>query len=324
MTRRKNKEDLQEKKRKQLIERSMQILTLDRATIIDILSTELHHCVRINPLAGDSEQTLEVMKQLGWQGSTTTWCEHGYTIDEGYEALRDSKLISEGKIYIQNEASWLPVIALAPRPGDSVLDMCAAPGGKAGHIGAVMNNQGLLLANDNSRPRFIKLKHNLKRLHVDATYAFYNGTRMSKAIEGQQFDKILLDAPCSGEGLIDLRSPKTLASWSVAHIRRLSTLQKQLIKEAWSLLAPGGTLVYSTCTMAPEENEVIINYLLKHNENARILPIAIPIQETRKGMTAWGGRQFDPAIHNALRLLPGDGREAFFVCKIEKIEDVLS
>ncbi len=318
MTKRKDKDTVTGKKRSQLTARTMQVLSVDETTAIDLLSTPLRPSVRINPLAGDPTEILHDMTVLGWKGEPVAWCVNGYSITEGFEALRDSELVVTGKIYLQNEASWLPVVLLDPKPGMAVLDMCAAPGGKTSHIGALIENKGRLVTNDNSRPRLMKLQQNLSRLHVTADYILHDATRLSRKLDTQVFDAILLDAPCSGEGLINITRPKTLESWSVAHVKRLSTLQKQLIREAWQLLKPGGRLVYSTCTMAPEEDEAVVNYLLKHNDDAVVKDISLPIEGALSGLSGWNERMFDPNTSKAMRLIPGTGREAFFVCVIEK------
>lgn len=318
MTKRKNKDEASVKKRMQLTARTAQVLSISEEKAAQLLSTSLKPSVRVNPLAGDPTEIVKKMIDLGWKGSSVAWCENGYSIDEGFSQLRDSQMVDDGEIYIQNEASWLPVVLLNPKPGMDVLDICAAPGGKTSHIAALMKNEGYLVANDNSRPRLIKLQQNLSRLHVAANYTLHDATKLSKTLDDQLFDAILLDAPCSGEGLINLERPKTLESWSVAHVKRLSALQKQLIREAWKLLRPGGRLVYSTCTMAPEEDEAAVSYLLKHNEDATVQAIDLPVSGALTGLTSWGERVFDPSVSKAMRLIPGSGREAFFVCVIEK------
>jgi tRNA (cytosine49-C5)-methyltransferase len=310
-----------ELKKQRLVERTAAILNVDTVVADGLLSTSLQQSVRINPLAGDTASTLAAMKALGWKGKSVDWCPNGYTLEQGFEALRDSKLVSEGRIYIQNSSSWLSVIALDPREGDRVLDVCAAPGGKTSHLAALMNNKGVITANDNSRARLAKLQANLARLHVDAELTLYDASRLASVMEGRQFDKILIDAPCSGEGLVNLTIPKSLDSWSVAHIRRLATLQKRLIYQAWQLLEPGGTLVYSTCTMAPEEDEAVIDWLLTRNEDAATVAIDLP---GSAAVTTWNNRNFHKGTQNARRVIPGEGNEAFFVCKLKKnsIEDI--
>ncbi len=306
------------KKAELLIERTAALLGCTLEDAKRLLSQELRPSVRLNPLAATSADTLDHMRKLGWDGSPIDWCENGYSITKGFNELRDSELVQTGAIYIQNEASWLPVTALEPQPGERVLDVCAAPGGKASHIAALMSNEGELVANDNSRPRLLKLQSNLGRLRVRAEYSLYDATRLSHLMEHTSFDKILLDAPCSGEGLIDLRQPKKLDTWSVAHIRRLSVLQKRLLSQSWQLLKPGGRLVYSTCTLAPEENEAVIDWFLRRNPDAAILALPVPINGAHEAITSWNGQAYSHEIKKAVRLLPENGREAFFTCVLER------
>ena len=318
MAKRKNQDDTRARKAIQFIERASMALEIDLGTLTRLFSTDLSQSVRINPLAGSPSETLTAMKKLGWKGKSIDWCENGYTIEQGFEALRDSDLITHGYIYIQNRSSWIPIIALQPQPGESILDMCAAPGGKTSHIAALIQNTGRLVANDNSRPRLLKLQANMERLGSKAEFILHDATKLSKQIGDQQFDKILLDAPCSGEGLINLNRPQTLDSWSVAHIRRLASLQKQLILQAYLLLKPGGRLVYSTCTLAPEEDEMIIDWLLRKQSSACTVRPDLRPEGTVAPVLEWNGKSLDASLKNALRIIPEDGSEAFFTCIIEK------
>lgn len=317
MTKRRLPADRRLLKEQQLTQRTAGVFSCSENEAKKLLSQGLTQSVRINPLVDSTDVTLHAMKALGWKGKPVGWCGDGYTIEKGFELLRDSTLVTEGKIYIQNQSSWLSVVALNPKPGESVLDLCAAPGGKTSHIAALMQNSGRLVANDNSRPRLAKLQRNLERLGARAEYTLTDATRYSR-ISNETFDKILLDAPCSGEGLIDLRSPKTLDSWSVAHIRRLATLQKRLIEQAWRLLAPSGRLVYSTCTMAPEENEAVIDWLLRRHDDAKVTPLAFGAEGQIQPITAWNESHYDTQVGHCCRVAPNSGNEAFFVCILEK------
>lgn len=310
-------------KRRAFLERTSKILNCDIEKAEGLFSQSLVQSVRINPLQGSANDTLNAMKQLGWEGEAVSWSPNSYTISQGFEALRDSSLIDDGLIYIQNEASWLPVELLDIQPSDTILDVCAAPGGKTSHIAARTNNLGQLVANDNSRARLHKLQANMARLGAAASYTLLDATRLTRTMS-ETFDKILLDAPCSGEGLINLTDPKTLDTWSVAHVHRLATLQKRIIHQAWQLLKPGGTLVYSTCTLAPEENEAVIDWLIRRQKNASLQPISLAIKNPRPGLTVWGAQTFHPSLVHTVRLTPQEGREAFFACKIIKTADVSS
>jgi len=153
---------------------------------------------------------------------------------------------------------------------------------------------------------------------VTAEYRLFDATRLNKSLDGEVFDKLLLDAPCSGEGLINLLHPSTLDSWSVAHIRRLANLQKQLIRQAWQALKPGGRLVYSTCTMAPEENEAVIDWLLRRNPDAHVIR---PFYKPATALTPvlrWNSSTYNQTIEHALRIPPAGDNEAFFMCVLEK------
>jgi 16S rRNA (cytosine1407-C5)-methyltransferase len=233
--------------------------------------------------------------------------------------IRDSEPVLSGQVFIQNAASWLPVLALDPKPGETILDVCAAPGGKTSHIAARTNNQAVIWANDNSRARLAKLQANMNRLGAQiATYTLFDATQLARKLAGQQFDKILLDAPCSGEGMMHIQSDKDLATWSVAQIKRLQQIQKRILGQAWELLKPGGTLVYSTCTMAPEENEAVIDYFLRSKQDAHIQSFEITLPNKVPAVKEWNGRSFNPQTQKCLRLKPSPSIEAFFVCKLVK------
>lgn len=234
-------------------------------------------------------------------------------------ALRDSEAVGSGKLFIQNAASWLPVIALDPKAGEFILDICAAPGGKTSHIAARANNQARIWANDNSRPRLAKMQANLQRLgvHIER-FTLFDATQLARKLDGELFDKILLDAPCSGEGLMHYDRDKDFATWSPAQIKRLQQLQKRIITQAWQLLKPGGTLVYSTCTMAPEENEAVVDYLLRSRPDSRITPLALQLPNRVPTVGAWNGKTFHQEMEGAMRLIPSEHVEAFFVAKLKK------
>lgn len=315
MARRKSIEEKREQKARALIERTALIMDISHEDAAQRLKIPLVQSVRVNPLRGDASQTLEEMQRLGWTGAQSDWCDEGYSITTGYEALRDSELVTAGKIYIQNPSSWMPVVALDPQENERVLDVCAAPGGKSSHIAARRGGQGALVVNDNSRARLAKLQANLTRLGVDAEYTLHDATRLTKYMEPASFDKILLDAPCSGEGLINLDHPKSLDTWSVAHVRRLSDLQKKLLTQAWQLLRPGGRLVYSTCTMAPEEDEAVVDYLLRRYDDVVVEELPFKAEPP---ITSWNNRKFNSEVQKVGRVFPADGSEAFFVCSLMK------
>lgn len=315
-------QDKLDNKRQALLLRTSQALDVELEEAMQLLAIGRTQSVRLNPLVADPSRTLQAMHELGWSGKAFAWAENCYSIDGGLEALRDSQLAADGALLIQNAASWLPVLALDPQPGDDILDVCAAPGGKTSHIAAITNNRANITANDNSRARLMKLQAMAKRLSADVKrFTLYDAMYLARKLDGQQFDRILIDAPCSGEGMMRFDRDKDFESWSVAHIKRLQQLQKRVLVQAWQLLKPGGTLVYSTCTMAPEENEAVIDYGLRSLEGVNLVPLEFHLPNRLPTVQAWNGKAYNPSIASSLRLKPSRHIEAFYVCKLVKSLD---
>lgn len=322
--------DRRYKKRQQLIERTRLALSLESDDAArELLMIGRQQAVRVNPLKQDPAVTVADMKRIeGVDIEASPLYDDGFVVSGGISELRDSQLQQDGYIYIQNAASWLPVLQLDPQPDDRILDICAAPGGKTSLIAALSGNQARITANDNSRPRLMRLKANMARLNASIIeYTLFDASRLARSLDGAQFDKILLDAPCSGEGMMRYDIDKDFDTWSVAHVKRLGKLQRQIIAQAWSLLKPGGTLIYSTCTMAPEENEAVVDYLLRHNEDVQVVRHTYPAEaglNRREPVLEWNDKTFDSRIQDALRLAPSQTAEAFFVCHLVKNKNSLS
>lgn len=322
--------DTYQKKRQTFIDRTAEVLATPPHETEALLSIGRQQSIRMNTLKAPARETLARIREEtgGVNEEAFHWYAEGFYFDQSaLQAIKESALVDSGALYIQNAASWLPVLALDPKPNEAILDMCAAPGGKTSHIAQEAQNRAYITANDNSLPRLHKLQRNLERLGVEnVEYTLHDATRLIRYFEAESFDKILLDAPCSGEGMMRLDNKKDFESWSVAHIKRLQQLQKKLIVQAWTLLKPGGTLVYSTCTMAPEENEAVVQYLLRRYPDAHIEPLdtfreALPNQVPV--VDAWNGKTFDDSLKKTLRLKPSRQVEAFYVAKITKKATIL-
>lgn len=310
-----------EKKRTTLVERTVRFSGLAESEVRKLLLITRQQSIRINSLHRPHKETLEELHTLGWQGRSYDWMPAGYNVESSIEVLRDSQAVAEGNIFIQNAASWIPVIALDPKPGEIILDVCAAPGGKTSHIADITQNKAHIFANDNSRPRLAKLRINTERLGAEVEkFTLFDATQLARKYGDLTFDKILLDAPCSGEGLMSLDNDKSFNSWSVAHIKRLQRLQKRIISQAWQLLRPGGVLVYSTCTMAPEENEAVIDYMVRTRADVRIEPLSFNLPNQVHPVAEWNDKVYDMQIRNCLRLMPSENIEAFFVAKCKKVD----
>lgn len=228
-----------------------------------------------------------------------------------------------GYYYIQELASMLPIIALQPKVNEKILDLCAAPGSKTTQIAAEMNNKGLIIANEISMGRIKILASNLERCGITNTIITRKeGRALCKKLKEQdfKFDKILLDAPCSGEGT--LRStPVTYQMWNPKTIRRLSRLQKKLFEAAFEILKVNGEIIYSTCTHAPEENEEVVNFALeKFGKNISIEQIKLPIK-CRQGITSWQDKEYNKGVKQSCRIYPQDNdTEGFFITKFKRVK----
>jgi len=270
----------------------------------------------------------------------------GYYINNNYQSASDSERVlinlqpgelgrtTEhllGYYYIQELASMLPVIALEPKSDEFILDLCAAPGSKTTQIATQMKNTGVIIANDISLGRIKILASNLERCGVTNTIITRKeGYNFCKRLEKEggvsvrgnlvplKFDKILIDAPCSGEGT--LRSdPKTFQMWNINSIKRLSKIQKNLVSSAIELLKLNGELVYSTCTHAPEENEEVVDFILKKfKDRIKIEEIKLPIK-CRQGIIKWEDKNYDKSVTKSCRIYPQDNNtEGFFIAKFRR------
>lgn len=242
------------------------------------------------------------------------WIPNGYFYSEEVRPSR-CPLYQAGLYYLQEPSAMTPGAFLPIEPGDLVLDLCAAPGGKATELGSRLHGEGLLLANDISPTRARALLRNLELFGI--SNVFVTSETPSKLLERFPgfFDKIMLDAPCSGEGMF--RKEEALArDWTPEKSHQLSEIQRELILQAADMLRPGGLLLYSTCTFAPEEDEGTISFLLENREDMELLPL-MQYPGFSSGNPAWGNG--DPSLTKALRMFPHHlNGEGHFLCLLQK------
>jgi tRNA (cytosine49-C5)-methyltransferase len=287
----------------------------------------IRKCVRVNVLKADVE---DVKKRLNdrWQLEQIPWCHEGFWI-----TFKDGKRFDLGNliehhlgyIYVQEAASMIPPVVLDPQPGETILDICAAPGSKTTQIAMYMQNKGLLVANDISGSRLRALGMNMQRCGVsNAVLTMMQEHRFRRIAEGHKefrFDRILVDAPCSGTGTIR-KSLRTILMWNPLGITKLSKIQKSLIEVAFNMLKPDGVMVYSTCTIEPEENEAVISYLLDKYPNAQLEDIddkKLGIRRT-PAVTKFQDLHIRPEVVKCLRIHPYDNdTEGFFVARIRRV-----
>ncbi|MBA1145842.1 RsmB/NOP family class I SAM-dependent RNA methyltransferase [Ectothiorhodospiraceae bacterium WFHF3C12] len=222
-----------------------------------------------------------------------------------------------GLFQIQEEAAMLPVALLDPRPGERILDLCAAPGNKTAQIATVLGGTGTVVANELKRGRLGALRQTLKRLGL-VNVAITARPGQEYPLRAGPFDRVLVDAPCSGEGTI--RKNPTAMGTDETGRSYLVNQQRRMLSRALRLVRPGGRVVYATCTLAPEENECVVADVLEEMAGAaRLVPATVAGFRTTPGLTRWAGRELDGSLAGALRVWPHhNDTGGFFVAVLER------
>ncbi len=235
---------------------------------------------------------------------------------------RDSEFTSSdaatnGRVYIQNPSSLLAVRVLNPQPGEEVLDLAAAPGGKTIAMAVAMHNAGRIAAVEPVKGRFHRLRANVERCGVNIV-DFYqrDGRGVGRAVPGR-FDRVLLDAPCSSQARMRWDDPSSYRHWTRRKVREASRKQKSLAMSGYAALKPGGCMLYSTCSFAPEENELVVEHLLKRTD-ARLVETGELPCNTIPGLTRWGSRTLREELALSARIVPDEVWDGFYLAKIEK------
>jgi len=279
---------------------------------------------RVNRLKSSPEEVIEFMKANHIAISPIAWYSDAFSTYASTRELTDLSLYKDGKFYIQGLSSMIPALVLNLEPSDSILDIAAAPGSKTSQIASIMNNSGKIIANDLSRQRIFKLKANLKEQGVTNTlFSNIPGENIWRKYP-EYFDKTLVDAPCSMEGRFNSNDPDSYTAWTMKKVKELSHRQKYLLRGAITATKVGGTIIYSTCTLSPEENEGVIQWILdKEGDAVSIEPISIEGLTLSPGLTQWGEQRYDSSLRNSARIYPSSTMEGFFIAKIHKNKSTL-
>jgi len=222
-----------------------------------------------------------------------------------------------GWLHGQEEVSAVPATVLNPQPGERVWDACAAPGSKTTQLAALMDDSGRLVATDDNLGRISALRSNAERLGVTNVGITREDARNHslKPWDGEEYDRALVDAPCSCEGTIR-KNPDTLDEWSMDHVEGIAGVQKGILRRAVQATREGGTVVYSTCTFAPEENEAVLDHVLAE-EDCEMAPFELGL-DSAPGVTEWQGHSFDESVREAKRIYPHhNDTGGFFCAKLE-------
>lgn len=279
----------------------------------------LRRSIRVNTLKISVEAFLAIAKEKNWSLSAIPWCDEGFWIERDDESvpLGNTAEHLSGLFYIQEASSMLPVTALLKDNQElhQVLDMAAAPGSKTTQIAAAMANQGALVANEYAASRVKVLSANIQRCGVHNTALTNFDARVFGTWLPEQFDTVLLDAPCSGEGTVR-KDADAMSNWDLDSIDEIAATQKDLIESAFHALKPGGTLVYSTCTLNLQENQQVCLHLKNtFGDAVEFLPLSDLFKNAEQALTEDGFLHIYPQIFDS---------EGFFVAKIKKLKSVTS
>jgi NOL1/NOP2/sun family putative RNA methylase len=291
--------ELEERFKKQFGEGALQ-------TMLKAFTANRKPTFRVNTLKSSDEEIMNVFRDEQIQYERIKNIPHAFTVrNRTDKELLDHPLNKDGKIYLQGISSMLPPFLLEPKAKEVILDLCAAPGSKTTEIAAMANNEAKLFATEDNEVRFQKLMNTIRTQGANVDAKNVDGTLLHHEMP-ETFDKILADVPCSAEGRIDLNDKRSYSFWSEKNIVAHAKLQRRLLRSAVGCLKPGGILVYSTCTLAKEENEDMIGWLLSEFPEMSPAPITLPLLNIKK------------TTHQTVTVLPNEMMEGFFVAKLTK------
>ncbi len=270
--------------------------------LMDSLKDESLHAVLLNPKKMSDEEFLKLFPDVIKHPIVA----HAYIYKKEIYNLGKSIYHTLGCFYLQEPSAMVPAYLLNAEENDLILDMCAAPGGKTIQTSFLMKDTGLIISNDLSKPRSFSIVENVERLGLGNIVVTNNDLSLIDNKLQNTFDKIILDAPCSGSGMFR-KEDKMVQDWSYNKVLKFAETQKQLISIAYSMLKPGGTLVYSTCSFSLEEDEDVIKYLLE-NSDAEIVPIT-------NNPLFYINKKTPLGVHLLPSIFPGEGH---YICLIKK------
>ena len=319
--------DLRKKLPQDFIQELNQIYTSNYVDKILLGMTDKRNTtVRVNTIKTTIAELMNYFKENNIKFDRVLWYDDALIIKNADEKdLSKLEWYSEGNFYLQSLSSMVPPLVLNPKPNETVLDMTAAPGSKTSQMAMMLNNEGKIVANELDPIRFERLKFNLTKQGITIAEVINSrGETLGKRYP-ETFDKVLLDAPCSGEGRFIGTIPETYRNWYLKDVGKCSSLQKKLLKSAYQALKPGGILVYSTCTLNLQEDEEVLEYAI-NNFDFEMLDIDLQINSSVKAKTDNNeimvyndsDQIFNKDIEKAIRIIPSKLMEGFFIARLRK------
>jgi NOL1/NOP2/sun family putative RNA methylase len=268
--------------------------------------------VRVNTVRTTVERVREALDEEGVAHEPTGW-HPGLLRLEGQPGTNWPYV--HGWLHGQEEVSAVPARVLDPQPGEVVWDSCAAPGSKTTQLAALMGDEGRVVATDDNIGRLSALRSNTERLGATSVAVTNEDARVHslKPFGFDAYDRALVDVPCSCEGTVR-KNPDTLAEWTIEHVEGIAAAQKGILRRAVQATREGGTVVYSTCTFAPEENEAVVDHVLEADDcGCESVAVDLP-HEASPGVTEWQGETYDDRVSRARRIYPHQNDTGGFFC----------
>jgi 16S rRNA (cytosine1407-C5)-methyltransferase len=309
------------------LSRMASILQISKGEVKHLFFQRARTTIRLNNLKGAPKEIYKLLtKTNGWKLQEIKNVNDTYFVNNRDKSeIADIDEYKDGKFYIQNLSSILSIHILNPQPKESILDLAAAPGSKTTLISSLTNNQAKITANDIDVQRISKLNNVLYQFGAKNVEVINKDGALLGKIYPNHYDKVLLDAPCSGEGRIYFGGKKSLRFWSIKMVNAMVKKQRDLIDSAFRGLKVGGTLIYSTCTLEPDENEGVVTYLLNRYDNARMESIDFvdklePLLKDKitDGITKWSGNTYHQEVAKSVRIIPSPEMMGFYIAKITK------
>lgn len=266
--------------------------------------------LRVNTIKATGEKVRSELQKNNINFEDVSWCKEALIIKDALEKdIENLEIYKNGEIYLQSLSSMLPPIILNPEEGKDILDMAAAPGGKTTQMAALTNNKAHITACEMNNIRIEKLKYNIQKQGASCVYIMQKDSR--NIDDFFSFDQILLDSPCSGSGTINIENKNLSKYFTPKLIEKSVKSQMALLKKAIKILKPGGTMVYSTCSILEKENEEIIKNVLMQNK-VEIVPIELNGMEQISLLPV--------KVEGTICVCPTEYYEGFFVAKIKKLK----
>lgn len=275
----------------------------------EIKNVKPRQAIRINTSNAKGKNLVERMHALGVQLERVPFLETAYWVCSSKVSVGATAEYLLGLYSIQEAAAQIPATLFTALKGKTVLDACAAPGGKTVQLADLMDNTGAVVALDAKKQRLAALANHLERCHISNTLVYHLDARQASRLN-LKFDRILLDAPCSGNFAAD---PAWFKRRTLQDVERNAQLQREILTEATACLRDNGEMVYSTCSLEPEENELNTDWAIKH--------LRLQIEEVdcygQKGLTEVFGKRLDASVERCRRIWPAE-TQGFFMCKLKK------